>query len=82
MLICKREEEVALLMAQHEEEAVRRIEEQLSDARIRREAEIKKEVDESLTTVEEKMQWVMNRENDLVAEETHLNKDLKKRWGR
>ncbi|KAF8805400.1 kinase-like protein [Phlegmacium glaucopus] len=59
---CQREEEVALVMAQHEEEimeAVRNGEEQLSNAWAMREAKIRKEV--------------VNRENDLVTEETRLN---------
>ncbi|KAF8812021.1 Pkinase-domain-containing protein, partial [Phlegmacium glaucopus] len=76
VLICQREEEVALAMAQREEEimeAVRNREEQLSNAWAMREAEIRKEVEESLGSVEERIQWVVNRENDLMMEETRLN---------
>ena len=76
VLICKREEEVALAMAQREEEimeAVRNREEQLSDAWTKREAEMKKELEESLKSVDERIQWVVNKENDLVVEETRLN---------
>ncbi|KAF8812023.1 Pkinase-domain-containing protein [Phlegmacium glaucopus] len=76
VLICQREEEVALAMAQREEEimeAVRNREEQLSNAWAMREAEIRKEVEESLKSVEERIQWVVNRENDLMMEETRLN---------
>ena len=76
VLIYKREEEVALAMAQREEEimeAVRNREQQLSDAWAKREAEIKKEVEESLKSIDERIQWVVKRENDLVVEETRLN---------
>ena len=76
VLICKREEEVALAMAQREEEimeAMQNREQQLSDAWARREAEISKEVEENLKSVDERMQWVVNRENDLVAEESRPN---------
>ena len=55
-------------------EAVRDREEQLSDAWIKREAEIKKELEESFKSVDERIQWVVvNKENDLVVEETRLN---------
>jgi hypothetical protein len=77
VLIYKREEEVALAMAHREEElmeAVRNREQQLSDAWTRREAEIWKEVEESLkSSFDERIQWVVKRENDLVVEETRLN---------
>ena len=76
VLIYKREEEVALAMAQREEEimeAVRNREQQLSDAWAKREAEIKKEVEESLKSIDERIQWVVKRENDLVVEESRLN---------
>ena len=76
VLVYKREEEVALAMAQREEEimeAVRNREQQLSDAWASREAEIRKEVEESLKSMDERIQWVVKRENDLVVEETRLN---------
>lgn len=76
VLISKREEEVALAMAKREEEimqAVRHREEQVSDAWARREAEIRKELEESLNSIEERIQWVVNRENDLAVEETRVN---------
>ena len=76
VLICKREEEVALAMAQREKEileAVRNREQQLSDAWVRKEAEIRQEVEESLKSIDERIQWVAKRENDLLVEETRLN---------
>ena len=76
VLIYKREEEVALAMAKREEEimeAVRNREQQLSDAWAKREAEIRNEVEDSLKSIDERIQWVVKRENDLVAEETRLN---------
>ena len=76
LLICNREEEVTLAMAQREEEileVVRNREQQLSDAWTRREAEIRKEVEESLKSIDERIQRVVNRENDLVVEGTRLN---------
>jgi hypothetical protein len=36
-------------------------------------AEIRKEVKESLKPVDERIQWVVNRENNLMAEEARLN---------
>ena len=63
-------------MAQREEEimeAVRNREQQLSDAWAKREAEIREEVEESLKSTDEKIQWVVKRQNDLVVEETRLN---------
>lgn len=76
VLIYKREEEVASAIARREEEimaAVRNREQQLSDASARREAEIRKEIEESLKSVDERVQWVVKRENDLVVEEIRLN---------
>ena len=52
---------------------MRNREEQLSDAWVRREAEIRKEVEESLKLVDERIQWVMNRENELAAEANRLS---------
>jgi hypothetical protein len=46
---------------------------QFSDAWTRREAEIRKEVEESSKSIDERIQWVMNKENDLMMEETRLN---------
>ena len=63
-------------MAQREEEimeAVRNREQQISDAWARREAEIRKEVEETLKTVDERVQWAVDRENDLAVEGTRLN---------
>ena len=75
VLVYKREE-AALAMAQREEEimeAVRQRGQQLSDAWTGREAEIKKEAEDSLKSIDERIQWVAKRENDLLAEETRLN---------
>jgi hypothetical protein len=44
-----------------------------SDAWVRREAEIRKEVEETFKSIDERVQWVVKRENDLAAEETGLN---------
>ena len=52
---------------------MRNREEQLSDAWVRREAEIRKEVEESLKSVDERIQWAMNRENELAAEAHRLS---------
>jgi NIMA (never in mitosis gene a)-related kinase 2 len=40
---------------------------------VRREAEIRKEVEETFKSIDERVQWVVKRENDLAAEETRLN---------
>ena len=40
---------------------------------MRREAEIRKEVEETFKSIDERVQWVVKRENDLAAEETRLN---------
>ena len=53
-------------------EAVRSREQQLSDAWAGREAEIRKEVEESLKSIDERIQWVVKRENDLLSEESRL----------
>jgi NIMA (never in mitosis gene a)-related kinase 2 len=63
-------------MAQREEEiveAVRKREEQLSDAWVRRKAEIRKEVEGTFKLIDKRVQWLVKRENDLEAEETRLN---------
>ena len=76
VLVYKKEKEVGLAMAKREEEimeAVRNREQQLSDAWARREAELKNEVEESLRSIDERIQWVVKRENDLVEEESRLN---------
>jgi NIMA (never in mitosis gene a)-related kinase len=55
-------------------EAVRKREEQLSDAwPLSEEAEIRKEAEGSLKSIDERVQRVVKRENDLEAEETRLN---------
>jgi hypothetical protein len=41
---------------------------------VRREAEIRKEVEETFKSIDERVQWVVKRENDPEAEETRLNK--------
>ena len=72
-MIYKREEEVALAMAKREEEIMEAVRQQLSDAWAGREAEIRKEVEESAKSIDERIQWVVKRENDLVLEESRLN---------
>ncbi|KIM36198.1 hypothetical protein M413DRAFT_14052 [Hebeloma cylindrosporum] len=73
VLVMKREEEVAVAIAKREEEimeAVRNREAEVDAACVQREELIKKEVDE-------RIQWVLARENELKAEETRLE-ELKK----
>jgi NIMA (never in mitosis gene a)-related kinase len=64
----KREDEVAAAIAKREEEimeAVRNREAEVDAACVQREELIKKEVDD-------RIQWILVRENDLKAEETRL----------
>ena len=67
---------MALAMAKDEEEimeALRNREQQLSDAWARMEAEMNDEVEESLRSINERIQWVAKGENELVGEESRLN---------
>jgi len=68
VLVMKREEEVAVAIAKREEEimeAVRNREAEVDAACLQREELIKKEVDE-------RIQWVVAKENELKAEEMKL----------
>ena len=68
VLVMKREEEVAVAIAKREEEimeAVRNREAEVDAACVQREELIKKEVDE-------RIQWVLARENELKAQEIRL----------
>ncbi|KAF8954141.1 kinase-like domain-containing protein [Flammula alnicola] len=68
VLVMKREEEVAVAIAKREEEimeAVRNREAEVDEACAKREALIKKEVDE-------RIEWVLNRETELRIEEARL----------
>ncbi|KAF8882005.1 kinase-like domain-containing protein [Infundibulicybe gibba] len=76
MLVMKREEEVAGAMSRREEEimaAVRRREEEICHAWGAREAEIRKEVEEKMTEVDSRFEWVKKVEDELRGEEARLD---------
>ncbi|KAJ3716687.1 kinase-like domain-containing protein [Lentinula raphanica] len=68
VLVLQREEEVAAAIAKREEEiiaSVNKREEELNQAWVMREEQIRQEVDD-------KVRWIQERENELVAEEKRL----------
>ncbi|EDR00959.1 uncharacterized protein LACBIDRAFT_145454, partial [Laccaria bicolor S238N-H82] len=65
-------EEVASAMSKREEEimeAVRRRETEVCEAWVARESEIRKEVEQSIKAVEERIEWIAKREDELKIEE-------------
>ncbi|KDR69178.1 hypothetical protein GALMADRAFT_104121 [Galerina marginata CBS 339.88] len=71
VLVMKREEEVAVAIAKREEEvmeAVRAREAEVDAACVKREETIRHEVDE-------RIQWILSRENELRQEETRLEEE-------
>ncbi|KAG5645164.1 hypothetical protein DXG03_006788 [Asterophora parasitica] len=89
VLVTKREKEVADAMARREEEimeAVRQREAEVCEAWSKRETEIRQEIDAKVMEVDERVDWIMGREEELRAEETRLEevaKDLEvkmKKW--
>ncbi|EAU85079.2 other/NEK protein kinase [Coprinopsis cinerea okayama7 len=75
ILVQKREEEVAAAMAKREEEimeAVRRREAEVCEAWAKREAEVRQEVEVSIKAVEERIQWISEKEAELIEEEERL----------
>lgn len=76
VLVMKREEEVASAMSKREEEimeAVRRRETEVCEAWVARESEIRKEVEQSIKAVEERIEWIAKREDELKIEEARLD---------
>ena len=72
VLIRCREEEVASAMAKREEEimeAVRKREAEVHQAWALREAEIRQEVEDSIKAVQERVDWIMKREDELKLQE-------------
>lgn len=72
VLIQAREEEVASAIAKREEEimeAVRRREAEVCQAWSAREAEIRQEVEVSIKAVQERVEWIVKREEELRVEE-------------
>ncbi|KAG6811752.1 hypothetical protein H0H92_005949 [Tricholoma furcatifolium] len=75
VLIMKREKEVADAMTRREEEimeAVRRREADVCEAWTVREAEIRKEFEDGVKSVEERIEWVQAKEEELKGEEARL----------
>ncbi|XP_006461986.1 hypothetical protein AGABI2DRAFT_118840 [Agaricus bisporus var. bisporus H97] len=75
ILIQKREEEVANAMAKREEEimdAVRRREAEVCQAWNTREAEVRQEVEVSIKAVQERVEWITQREKELESEEERI----------
>ncbi|KAF5354292.1 hypothetical protein D9756_007362 [Leucocoprinus leucothites] len=75
VLIQRREEEVGRAMAKREEEimdAVRRREAEVCQAWGSREAEIRSEVEVSIKAVQERVEWIMKREEQLKVEEERI----------
>lgn len=75
VLIRNREEEVATAMTRREEEimeAVRRREAEVCQAWCAREAEIRQEVETSIRAVQERVEWIGKKEEELRAEEDRV----------
>ncbi|KAG6901742.1 hypothetical protein C0995_008396 [Termitomyces sp. Mi166 len=75
VLVMKREKEVADAMARREEEimeAVRRREGEGCEAWAARETEIRKEFEDGVKAVEERIEWIQAKEEELKAEEARL----------
>ncbi|KAG5725163.1 G2-specific protein kinase nimA [Termitomyces sp. T112] len=75
VLVMKREKEVADAMARREDEimeAVRRREAEVCEAWAARETEIRKEFEDGVKAVEERIEWIQAKEEELKAEETRL----------
>ncbi|KAG6888618.1 hypothetical protein C0992_008028 [Termitomyces sp. T32_za158] len=75
ILVMKREKEVADAMARREEEimdAVRKREAEVCEAWAARETEIRKEFEDGVKAVEERIEWIQAKEEELKAEEVRL----------
>ncbi|KAG6914843.1 hypothetical protein DXG01_014975 [Tephrocybe rancida] len=75
VLVMKREKEVADAMARREEEimeAVRQREVEVCEAWAAREAEIRKEIADNVNAVEERVEWMEAKEEELKIEEARL----------
>ena len=75
ILVMKREEEVAASMNKREEEimeAVQRRDSEICDAWVKREGEIRKEVEENYNSLQERVDWITEKEWELKEEEVRL----------
>lgn len=75
VLVMKREEEVAASMNKREEEimeAVQRRDAEICEAWVKREGEIRKEVEGNYKSLQERMDWITEKERELKDEEVRL----------